>query len=88
MIEPLKDNVIIEPTISAAIVRVEYGVVLPDRSISVDHFGVVRFIGPDVGVLKLGDVVVLPTWDDEKLEVDDKKYIVLAEKAISVRISE
>ena len=87
MIEPLKDNIIIESTTSAAIVSVEYGVVLPDRSVSDVHFGVIRFIGPDVEVLKLGDMVVLPTWNDEKLEVNGKKYIILAEKAISVRVS-
>ena len=88
MIEPLKDNVIIEPTILAAIVRVEYKVVLPNRPIADPHFGTVRFVGPDVQVLKPGDLILLPTWNDDELEVDGKKYIVLAEKVISVRISE
>ncbi len=87
MIEPLKDNVIIEPIALAALVRVEYKVVLPNRPIADLHFGTVRFVGPDVDRLVVGDVVMLPDWNDDELEIDDKKYIVLREKSISVRVS-
>lgn len=87
MIEPLKDNVIVRPIENHQPVYAPSGILLPDRSASDDHFGIVRFIGPDVKALKPGDVIIMPTWNDEKLEVDGKKYIVLAEKSISVRIS-
>ena len=86
MIEPLKDNVIIEPIPESN--ETPGGIILPDRAQSAAKFGTVRFVGPDVVSLKLGDTVVLPTWNDDELEVNGKKYVVLAEKAISVRISE
>ena len=86
MIEPLKDNVIIEPIYDP--IDSIAGIILPERAQNIDKFGVVCFVGPDVQVLKPGDAVILPTWNDDELEVDGRKYIVLAEKAISVRISE
>ncbi len=86
MIEPLKDNVIIEP-IDESVLPPSH-IILPNRSRDDVRFGWVRFIGPDVQVLKPGNIVVLPTWNDDELEVDSKKYVVLAEKNISVRISE
>ncbi len=85
MIEALQDNVIIEPIKESD--KTPGGIILPDRPASSPKFGTVRFIGPDVGCLVVGDVVVLPTWNDDELEVDGKKYIVLAEKNISVRVS-
>lgn len=83
MIEPLQDNVVIKP-----IEETPEGVRLPERAQNTLDFGIVWLIGPDVEVLKRGDLVLLPSWDDDKLEVDGEKYIVLAEKNISVRISE
>lgn len=83
MIEPLQDNLIIKP-----IKETPKGVLLPERAQNTFDFGIVWLIGPDVKVLKQGDLVLLPSWDDDKLEVDGEKYIVLAEKNISVRISE
>ena len=85
MIEPLKDNVIIEPRKESN--ETPGGILLPDRAQNIPKFGTVRFVGPDVHVLKPGDTVVLPTWNDDELEVDGVKYVVLAEKAISVRVS-
>ncbi|KKL58811.1 hypothetical protein LCGC14_2221620 [marine sediment metagenome] len=84
MIEALQDNVIIEPTKSPIVAT---KIILPDRPASSSQFGTVRFIGPDVGRLVVGDVVILPIWNDDELEVDGKKYIVIAEGNISVRIS-
>ena len=86
MIEPLKDNVIIEPIYDP--IDSIAGIILPDRAQNAPKFGVVDSVGPDVEVLKPGDTVLLPGWDDIEMEIDGKKYIVLAEKAISVRISE
>lgn len=85
MIEPLKDNVIIEPMDESKLPPSK--IILPDRPSNVPRFGTVRFVGPDVQALKPGDTVILPTWNDDELEVDGKKYIVLAEKTISVRIA-
>lgn len=85
MIEPLKDNVIIEPIKESG--KTPGGIILPERAQSAAKFGAVRFVGPDVQSLKPGDIVILPTWNDDELEVDGKKYIVLAEKTISVRIT-
>jgi co-chaperonin GroES (HSP10) len=82
MIEPLCDNLIVEPMKGT-----RDGIFLPDRSVSSDWLGTIRFVGPDVMRLAVGDVVILPTWNDDELKVDGKKYIVLAEKNISVRIS-
>lgn len=84
MIETLQDNLVIEPIENP--IHAPGGIILPDRAQSAAKFGTVRFVGPDVQCLKPGDVVVLPTWNDDELEVDGKKYIVLAEKAISVRV--
>ncbi len=84
MIEALQDNVIIELTKNPTVAT---KIILPDRVASCPKFGTVRFIGPEVDRLTEGDVVVLPTWNDDELEVDGKKYIVLAEKNISVRVS-
>ena len=86
MIEPLKDNVIIEPIKESG--KTPGGIILPERSRDAARFGRVEYVGPDVQNLKPGDTVILPTWNDDELEVDGKKYIVLAEKTISVRISE
>ncbi len=86
MIEPLKDNVIIEPITNPN--PIPGGITLPERSRDALRFGMIGTVGPDVQALKPGDIVILPTWNDDELEVDGKKYIVLAEKAISVRISE
>ncbi|MCK5611639.1 hypothetical protein KAR91_57745 [Candidatus Pacearchaeota archaeon] len=83
MIEPLKDNVVIKP-----IKETPERVVLPNRTPSDLYFGIVWLVGPDVKVLKQGDLVLLPTWNDDELEVDGRKYVVLTEKNISVRISE
>jgi co-chaperonin GroES (HSP10) len=83
MIEPLQDTVIVKP-----IKETPEGVLLPERAQDTLDFGIVWLIGPDVLRLTIGDVVVLPTWYDDKLEVDGVKYNVLAEKNISVRISE
>lgn len=85
MIEALQDNLIIEPIKDRN--EIPDRIILPDRSISSPYFGTVRFVGPGVKRLKPDDVVILPTWNDDELEVDDKKYIVLAEKAINVRVS-
>lgn len=86
MIEPLGNNIIVEPIKNP--IHTPGGITLPHRARDDDRFGCVRFIGPDVKTLKPGDVIVLPTWNDDELEVDGKKYIVLVEKSISVRISE
>ena len=86
MIEPLKDNVVIKPTKASE--TTPGGIILPDRAHNAPKFGVVDSVGPNVEVLKSGDTVLLPGWDDIELEIDGEKYIVLAEKAISVRISE
>lgn len=86
MIEPLKDNVVIKPTKASE--TTPGGIVLPDRAQKDSEFGVVDSVGPDVVALKKGDTVLLPGWDDVKLEVGGVEYIVLAEKNISVRISE
>ena len=85
MIEPLKDNVIIEPMKEPR--EIPDGIVLPERPRDAAQFGRIKYVGPDVQCLKPDDVVVLPTWNDDELEVNGKKYIVLAEKAISVRIT-
>lgn len=85
MIEPLKDNVVIKPTKASK--AIPGGIILPDRAQKDPKFGVVDSVGPDVEALKSGDTVLLPGWDDIELEIDGEKYIVLAEKAISVRIS-
>ena len=85
MIEPLKYNVIIEPITNPNLIP--GGITLPERSRDALRFGRVEYIGPDVQVLKPGDIVILPTWNDDELEIYDKKYIVLAENAISVRVS-
>lgn len=85
MIEPLQDNLIIKPLKEPN--PIPGGIILPDRAQSAAKFGTVRFIGPDVVSLKSGDIVMLPNWSDDELEVDGKKYIVLAEKNISVRVS-
>ena len=87
MIEPLQDNLIIEPIAISVIVEAEYKIVLPNRAVSDKIFGTVRFVGPDVVSLKPGDTVILPSWNDDDIEVNGKKYIVLAEKSISVRVS-
>lgn len=81
MIEVLKDNLIIEPLKHDTV-----EIILPERAQNAPKFGTVRFVGPDVQALKPGDTVILPTWNDDELEVDGKKYVVLAEKAISVRV--
>ncbi|KKN35476.1 hypothetical protein LCGC14_0783280 [marine sediment metagenome] len=86
MIEPLKDNVIVEPVVNPDLIP--GGITLPERSRDALRFGRVAYVGPDVQGLKPGDTVILPTWNDDELEIDGKKYIVLAEKAISVRITE
>lgn len=83
MIEPLKDNVVIKP-----IKETPEEVVLPERGKNTLDFGIVWLVGPDVIALKRSDLVLLPSWNDDELEVKGEKYIVLAEKAISVRISE
>jgi len=86
MIEPLQDNVIVEPMDESKLPPSH--ITLPERARDDVRFGWVRFVGPNVLVLKPGNRVILPTWNDDKLEVSGKKYIVLAEKNISVRISE
>ena len=85
MIKALQDNLIIEPMDESKLPPSH--IILPDRPQNATLFGWVRFVGPDVVSLKSGDVVVIPTWNDDELEVDGKKYIVLAEKNISVRVS-
>ena len=85
MIEALQDNLIIEPVKESN--ATPGGIILPDRAASSPKFGTVRFAGPDVMCLIVGDVVMLPSWNDDELEVDGKKYIVLTEKNISVRVS-
>ena len=85
MIEPLKDNVVIKLTKASE--STPGGIILPDRAQNAPKFGVIDSVGPDVEALKPGDTVLLPGWDDIELEIDGEKYIVLAEKAISVRIS-
>ena len=85
MIESLKDNVIIEPIKESN--ETPGGILLPDRAQNIPKFGRVEYVGPDVQILKQHDIVVLPTWNDDELEVNGKRYIVLAEKVISVRIT-
>ena len=86
MIEPLKDNVVIKPIKASE--TTPGGIILPDRAQNAPKFGVVKYVGYDVVALSPGDTVLLPGWDDTEMEIDGEKYIVLAEKAISVRISE
>ncbi|KKN27416.1 hypothetical protein LCGC14_0864980 [marine sediment metagenome] len=86
MIEPLRDNVIVEPIVNPDLMPGR--ITIPDRAQKDPKFGVVGSVGPDVQGLKPGDTVILPAWNDDELEINGKKYIVLAEKAISVRISE
>lgn len=83
MIEPLQDTVIVKP-----IKETPEGVRLPERAQNTLDFGIVWLVGPDVKILKRGDLVLLPTWNDDELEVDGERYIVLAEKNVAVRISE
>jgi len=89
MIEPLQDNLIIEPMDESGLLpgHIVLRIILPDRPVSNPKFGTVRFVGPDVVSLKPNDTVILPSWNDDEIEVDGKKYIVLAEKNISVRVS-
>ena len=89
MIEPLQDNLIIEPMDESGLLpgHIVLRIILPERAQNAAKFGTVRFAGPDVVSLKPGDKVILPSWNDDEIEVDGKKYIVLAEKNISVRVS-
>jgi len=85
MIEVLQDNLIIEPIKNP--IHAPGGIILPERAALRPQIGTVRFVGYDVRHLRPGHVVMLPGWNDDELEVDGKKYIVLAEKNISVRVS-
>ena len=85
MIEPLKDNVVIKPTKASE--TTPGGIILLGRAQDEPKFGVVDSVGPNVEALKPGDTILLPGWDDIEMEIDGKKYIVLAEKAICVRIT-
>lgn len=88
MIEVLQDNVVIELIPLAALVEIEHKIKLSDRLVSDSHYGTVYLVGPDVKRLDVGNVVVVPNWNDGNLEVDGKNCIILAEKSISMRISE
>ena len=83
MIEPLGTNVVVKP-----IEETPEGVLLPERARDTLNFGIVWLVGPDVKVLKRGDLILLPSWNDDKLKVDGVEYVMLAEKSIGVRISE
>jgi co-chaperonin GroES (HSP10) len=85
MIEPLKDNVVIKPTKASE--TTPGGILLPDRAQKDPKFGIVDSVGPDVAALKPGDTVLLPGWDDGKLEIGGEVYAIFAEKSISIRIS-
>lgn len=85
MIKPLQDNLIIEPLVQPN--PIPDGIVLPERARDDAQFGIVREVGPSVQALKPGDTVILPSWYDDKIEIDGKTYVVLAEKSISVRVS-
>jgi len=84
MIKPLQDNVIVEPMDESKLPPSH--ITLPNRARDDVRFGWVRSVGPCVDYLKPGDRVILPTWNDDEIEFDGKKYIVLAEKSISVRV--
>ena len=85
MIEVLGSNLLIEPIKESN--ETPGGIILPDRAMNVPKFGTVRFIGPKVSELKCGDVIVLPSWDGDKIKIDNVDYIVTDEKNIDVKIS-
>lgn len=88
MLQPLADNVIVEPTRTVEEL-LESGIVLPAlKSISPTQAAIVA-VGPDViADIKVGQKVVFMKFQGETVSYDGKKYIIMNQKAILMLLPE
>lgn len=89
MIEPLFDNVLIQPLDGED--RLPSGIVLPDSAKEKPQMGKVMAVGPGTTdehgkkitmVVSIGDTVMYKKWGGQEVKVEGKEWMIVEQKDI------
>lgn len=89
IITPLKDKVLVEPEGQEAEKTTASGFIVTAKKDENPRpqTGKIIEIGPDVTQVSVGDTVVFKEFIPTNFELDEKKYLILAEEDILAKVS-
>lgn len=79
-LKPLKDRVVI--SYSEEVEKTAGGIYVPETAKEKPQQGKVEAVGPEVKELKVGDTVLFPKYQGDKVKVDDAEQLVIKEEDI------
>lgn len=86
MINPIRDNVYITPIFD--IEKTNSGLYVPDQAKDRCDQGIVKYVGPDVLDIKMGDFVLFPNYAGTLMQVSGEGYIIIMpEQTVTAVIS-
>ena len=80
MLTPLKNRVLVK--IREADPITPGGICIPKAHAPKSNEGRVVSFGPDVSDLKVGDIVLMPTFGGQEIKIDDEKHVIIEDDAI------
>lgn len=86
MIQPVKDLIYLTPIFDRK--RSRGGIIVPDVAQDRCDQGIVKYVGPDVIELKIGDYCLFPNYTGTIMHVEDEGHIIIMqEDAITAVLS-
>ncbi len=79
-LKPLKDRVVI--SYSEEVEKTAGGIYVPETAKEKPQQGKVEAVGSEVKELKVGDTVLFPKYQGDKVKVDDTEQLVIKEEDI------
>lgn len=79
MIDPLGDKVYIQPIFESDVSS--GGIIVPDMAKERCNQGIVKYVGPDVEELFVGDYVLFSNYDGTLMSVEGEGYIIIVKES-------
>lgn len=79
--KPLRDRVFVE-YLDEDLEKSSGGIYIPETAKEKSQKGTVRAVGPDVTLVKVGDVVLCERYGGSKIKLDDVEYVVMKEEEV------
>ncbi|MGD8352202.1 MAG: co-chaperone GroES [Nitrospirota bacterium] len=83
-LKPLKDRVVV--SYSEEVEKTAGGIYVPETAKEKPQQGKVEAVGPEVKELKVGDTVLFPKYQGDKVKVDDSEQLVIKEEEILAKV--
>jgi chaperonin GroES len=83
-LKPLKDRVVV--SYSEEVEKTAGGIYVPETAKEKPQQGQVEAVGPEVKELKVGDTVLFPKYQGDKVKVGDAEQLVIKEEDILAKV--